>query len=66
MHPIDNARHEMDAWFAQAARYIDAQLRTAARDGRVTDADIERLSDALGYAPAWIARRARALRLTAV
>ena len=65
MNTIDAARNEMAAWYAQADRYIDAQLRAAARDGRITDADIDRVSDATGYARAWVAARARALRLTA-
>lgn len=66
MHPIDAARNELAAWYAQADRFIDSQLRAAARDGRITDADIDRLSDYTGYARAWVAARARALRLTAV
>ena len=66
MHPIDAARNEMAAWYAQADRFIDSQLCAAARDGRITDADIDRLSDSTGYARAWVAARARAIRLTAV
>lgn len=66
MNAIDAARNEMAAWYAQAERFLDAQLRAAARDGRITDADIDRVSDSTGYARAWVAARARALRLTAV
>lgn len=66
MNAIDAARNELAAWYAQADRYLDAQLRAAARDGRISDADIDRVSDATGYARAWVAARARALRLTTV
>ena len=66
MNAIDAARNELAAWYAQAERFLDAQLRAASRDGRITDADIGRVSDSTGYARAWVAARARALRLTAV
>ncbi len=36
MHPIDAARNELAAWYAQAERFLDAQLRAASRDGRIT------------------------------